>query len=228
MRGRLIALEGVDGCGKSTQAKRLAEAIGAVLTREPGATSLGGVLRSLMLNHDQVKPDPVPRANALMMMADRAQHIAEVIRPAIEAGQWVVTDRYSASTIAYQGYGLEIELDELQKVIDFATEGFEPDLYIYLTVEPEEVAIRLRSVAPDRFESLGAEFFERVRSGYEAQASGPQWARVSGSGSPDDVASRVLDVVTSKLGTPGTTGCWDVWQVRSPSANAYCDKLADC
>ena len=102
-RGRLIALEGIDGCGKSTQAGALAAALGARLTHEPGATPVGALLRRLLLAPDS--PAPSPRTEALLMAADRAEHVAQVVEPALAAGDWVVTDRYSASTIAYQGYG---------------------------------------------------------------------------------------------------------------------------
>ncbi|MCI4318420.1 MAG: dTMP kinase, partial [Thermoplasmata archaeon] len=102
-RGRLIALEGVDGCGKSTQSRLLATSLGAELTFEPGATDLGRELRTLLLGRSDLPVDP--HAEALLMAADRAQHVAEVIDPALRVGRWVVTDRYSASTLAYQGWG---------------------------------------------------------------------------------------------------------------------------
>ena len=106
-RGRLIALEGIDGCGKSTQARALAEALGARLTFEPGATPVGARLRELLLAPDVVPPSP--RAEALLMAADRAEHVARVLEPALAAGEWVVSDRYAGSTIAYQGYGQGLE-----------------------------------------------------------------------------------------------------------------------
>ena len=106
-RGRLIALEGIDGCGKSTQAALLADHLKARLTFEPGATPLGTALRELLLN--PALPDVEARAEALLMAADRAQHVAEVIDPLLAAGTSVVTDRFTASTLAYQGFGQRLD-----------------------------------------------------------------------------------------------------------------------
>ena len=122
-RGRLIALEGVDGCGKSTQAVLLAGAIGALSTAEPGATQLGATLRALAL--DPGLPPVSERAEALLMAADRSQHVVEVVRPALERGQWVVTERFSGSTLAYQGYGRGLDLDELRRLVSWASEGID-------------------------------------------------------------------------------------------------------
>ncbi|HLW44623.1 MAG TPA: dTMP kinase, partial [Acidimicrobiales bacterium] len=138
-RGRLVALEGVDGSGKSTQAKILAESLGAVLTFEPGATQLGRALRRLLLDPDRPVLDV--RSEALLMAADRAQHVAQVIRPALDAGQLVVTDRFSGSTLAYQGCGRGLPVGELRQLVDWASGGVEADLTILVDV-PISVARR--------------------------------------------------------------------------------------
>lgn len=119
-RGRYIALEGFDGSGKSTQAALLAAARNAVLTREPGGTPLGEALRSALLHADD-EGAPAPRAEALLFCADRAQHIATVVVPALESGRDVVTDRSYGSTLAYQGYGRGLPLEELRDLIDYAS-----------------------------------------------------------------------------------------------------------
>lgn len=142
--GRLIALEGIDGCGKSTQARILADALGAVLTHEPGATALGQALRSLLL--DPARPAPVPRAEALLMAADRAQHVDELVRPALAEGRWVVTDRFSGSTLAYQGWGRGLAADPLRQVVAWAAGGVEPDLSVLVDVEPAVARQRLGAV----------------------------------------------------------------------------------
>jgi dTMP kinase len=125
-RGRLIALEGIDGCGKSTQASALADVLGAQLTFEPGATPVGARLRELLLTPDATPP--TARAEALLMAADRAEHVVRVVEPALAAGEWVVSDRYAGSTIAYQGYGQGLDPSELVGLVRWATGGLAADL----------------------------------------------------------------------------------------------------
>ncbi len=190
-RGRLVAFEGVDGCGKSTQAALLAERLGGVLTFEPGATPLGASLRRVLLETDRVPIDP--RAEALLMAADRAQHVTEVIEPALAAGSWVVTDRFSGSTFAYQGYGRGLALDELAQVVRVATHGVTPDLTVLLDVPVEVARQRRTGAVPDRFEAEDEEFLERVAEGFSilARAKPDRWVVIDGTGSVDDVAAAV-------------------------------------
>jgi dTMP kinase len=200
-RGLLIALEGIDGCGKSTQARALAERLGALLTFEPGATPLGKSLRRLVLDRDQA---PVSeRSEALLMAADRAQHLAEVVLPALDAGTWVVTDRFSASTIAYQGFGRGLDRTELDGLIEWATGGVSPDLTLLIDV-PLDVAARRRGVVPgDRLEAQGDHFLQRVADGYRclaAEAATP-WLVVDGTGSEQEVAASVWSGVCDMVGS---------------------------
>ena len=199
--GRLIALEGVDGCGKSTHAHRLADALGALCTAEPGATALGTRLRALVLDPDL--PAVSPRAEALLMAADRAEHVAEVVAPALDAGRWVVADRFSGSTLAYQGYGRGLDLDALGRLVAWAAAGISPDLTVLLDVPLDVARRRLGAQRADRLESLGADFHERVRAGYlELAAADPTWVVVDGTGDEDDVAALVRGAVTARLGSP--------------------------
>ena len=147
-RGRLIALEGIDGCGKSTQAAALAEVLGAQLTFEPGATPVGARLRELLLAPDAAPPSP--RAEALLMAADRAEHVARVLEPALAAGEWVVSDRYAGSTIAYQGYGQGLDIAALDELVRWATDGLAADLSILVDVSVEVAAGRLAASGPER------------------------------------------------------------------------------
>jgi len=196
--GRLIALEGGEGTGKSTQAAVLAAALGAVLTREPGGTETGRRIRSIVLDPTLTGLDG--RAEALLLLADRAQHVAEVIRPALERGVDVVTDRFAGSTLAYQGWGRGLDVGELERLSAWATDGLAPDLVVLLDVAPEVAARRLHR-APDRMELAGDAFHRQVADGYRAlAASSPsRWVVVDGSGSVDEVAARVRAAVDSRL-----------------------------
>jgi dTMP kinase len=206
-RGRLIALEGIDGCGKSTQARALAAALGARLTHEPGATPLGASLRELLLAPDA--PPPTPRAEALLMAADRAEHVALVVEPALAAGEWVVTDRYAGSTIAYQGYGRGLPVAELAELSAWASGGVAADLSVLVDVRIEIAAARLAGSpgGTDRMERLGGEFAARVREGFLAQAAeDPEhWVVVDGSRSVETITAHIVDVVHDRLGAaPGS------------------------
>jgi dTMP kinase len=186
--GRLIALEGIDGCGKSTQARLLADRIGALYTFEPGATALGASLRTLLL-----EPGPAvhERTEALLMAADRAQHVAEVVRPALGRGRWVVTDRFSASTLAYQGYGRSLDIGELAQLVEWATGGLTPDLAILVEVDPALGLARRRGSVDDRM----ADGYRRVVERQETP-----WLVVDGGGTIDQVAAEIWAGVQSRFG----------------------------
>ena len=197
-RGRLIALEGLDGSGKTTQARVLADRIGALYTAEPGATALGATLRSVLL--DPGTPKMSTRAEALIVAADRAQHVEEVVTPALESGRWVVTDRFSGSTFAYQGFGRGLDLDGLRALDRWATGGLTPDLTVLVDLPVEAAVERRAPRGADRLEGLGVAFQERVRRGYLALASSDRdWAVVDGGSSVDEVARRIFDVVNDQL-----------------------------
>jgi dTMP kinase len=204
VRGRLIAIEGIDGSGKTSQVRLLAgaaEKAGTVtVTSEPGATALGAGLRGLLLDPDL--PPVAERSEALLMAADRAQHMAEVVAPALTAGRWVVTDRFSGSTLAYQGYGRGLDVDELRRLVDWATGGIAPDLNVLVDVPVEVGRRRRRGARDDRLESLGEGFQERVRSGYLALAAADadHWVVIDGVGEVQEVASRLSAAVVARLG----------------------------
>ena len=199
MTGRLIAVEGVDASGKSTQARILAESLGAVFTFQFGATGAGAVIRGLLLDPANDALDD--RTEALLIIADKAQHVAEIVAPALRAGQDVVTDRFTASTLAYQGYGRGLDLQQLRTMMHFATGGLEPDLNLLLEI-PSELASQRLGSSVDRFEGEGREFLERVQAGYlaMARADPAHWAVVDADGPVEEVASRVLAVVQQRLG----------------------------
>jgi dTMP kinase len=196
-RGRFIVLEGGEASGKSTQCRLLAEQLGAVATFEPGATPVGAELRRILLGTATRSLDP--RAEALLMIADRAHHVAEIVEPALRDGRDVVCDRYTGSTVAYQGRGRGLDEEELRAMSQWAAAGLEPDLVVLLDVPPEEAA-RRRLESPDRLEAAGAEFHRRVAEGFRDQAVGSaNWVVVDGVGSVDEVASRVAAAVRDGL-----------------------------
>ncbi len=203
-RGRLIALEGIDGCGKSTQARAVAGEIGALLTHEPGATPIGARLRQLLLAPDD--PPLTARAEALLMAADRAEHVALVIGPALVAGTWVVSDRFSASTIAYQGYGRGLDPGALADLVAWATDGVTADLSVLVDVPVEVAAARLAAVGDgggvDRMERLGPQFATRVREGFLAQAAADpaHWIIVDGQTESTPLTAHIVASVRARLG----------------------------
>ena len=199
MTGRLIAFEGGEAVGKSTQARLLAERLGAHSTFEPGATELGARIRSLVLDAADL---PVsPRAEALLMAADRAQHVAEVIRPALEAGIDVVTDRFIGSSLAYQGFGRSLGVDEILALSLFATAGLRPDSVLLLEVS-DEVARTRRASPGDRIEAEAVEFHRRVAEGYRtlAEHNADQWTVIDGDRPVEEVAEAVYAAVRERLG----------------------------
>ena len=191
--GVFIAFEGGDGCGKSTQSQILKEHFKkagrqVVLTREPGGTEMGKSIRSLLLHGQDV--DPV--TEALLYAADRAHHVESLIRPALEAGKVVITDRFLASSIAYQGYGRGQDLELIADLGEIATRGLTPDLTFLLEVPPQTALRRIETEA-DRFEKLGAGFQEKVQAGFrEIAAKDPlSWVSIVGGGSIEEIAAQI-------------------------------------
>ncbi len=190
--GYYVALEGAEGSGKSSHAARLAAALDAVLTHETGGTEIGVRLRAILHDVDVVDLDD--RAEALIIAADRAQHVARVVTPALAAGRCVVSDRSVYSTLAYQGYGRGLDLDELRGINDWAIGGRWPDRVVLLDAPVEVLAARLHGRELDRFERAGDEFHRRVVDGFQAMAVADpaRWVVVDATGEPDAVAAEVL------------------------------------
>jgi dTMP kinase len=198
-RGRFVAFEGGEGTGKSTQARLLATTLDALLTREPGGTGLGERIRRLVLDQGA---DPVgERAEALLFAAARAQHVVEVIRPALEAGRHVVTDRFLHSSIAYQGYGRGLPPGDIGDLSRWATAGLRPDLVVLLEVAPEVAARRLDRPL-DRLEASGSAFHERVQDGFRALAAEDpeRWLVLDGDRDVGALAAEIAAAVRDRLG----------------------------
>ena len=210
MRGKFITFEGPEGGGKSTHVKALAEALRArgktvLLTREPGGTPLAEKIRGLV--REEFDDPPVTRSEVLLFLAARAQVVANVIKPALARGEWVICDRFADSTFAYQGFGRGIDVALLRRLNDFATEGLVPDLTILLDVPPEVSRQRLaaRQVATattaDRMEQAGQEFHRRLRDGFLALAKDEpaRFAVIDSSGPCEAVSAHVFDAVQRLL-----------------------------
>ena len=197
-----FAFEGCDASGKTTQGSLFAARIGARFTREPGDTPAGARIRSLVLDHSPEGASLSARAEALLMAADRAQHVAELIEPTLASGQHVVTDRYLASSVAYQGYARGLDPTMVRDLSLWAVNGRVPDLTVLLSVPVSVVLARMSAVGSlDRLESEGSEFFGRVVEGFEVQAAiAPEpWLVIDGVGSIDEVATRVWDGVSNRF-----------------------------
>jgi dTMP kinase len=198
--GRFVVLEGGDASGKSTQAALLVERLrglgrDVVLTFEPGATEAGAEIRELLL-HSAGSIEPL--AETLLLAADRAQEVADIVRPALARGADVVSDRYVPSSLAYQGVGRGLGIEKVEKLNRWATGGLEPDVVVVLDVD-DAVAASRRAVPGDRLERAGAEFHAAVRNAYRSLAAERGWALVDGNADVDVVAERVWGVVRERL-----------------------------
>ena len=197
--GRYITFEGAEGCGKSTHARILGEALDAVVTREHGGTRIGLLIRSILA--DPSNTDLTDKAEALLIAADRAQHLAEVVEPALAAGRHVVSDRSVFSSLAYQSNGRGLPVDTIRAVNDWAISGRWPELVIFIDVSAATLERRLRKRDLDRFERAGAEFHQRVLDGFrEMAAADPErWVLVDGDRDRAVVALEIRNAVRERL-----------------------------
>lgn len=205
MSGLFITFEGGDGVGKSTQVAQLVEHLQAgghtvVTTREPGGTDLGVEIRNIVLHH---RGEIAPRAEALLYAADRAHHVATLVRPALERGDVVIQDRYFDSSVAYQGAGRVLDGAEIKDISMWATENLVPDLTILLDLDPAEARVRLdaEEKAFDRLESEKQDFHARVRAGFLALATAEpaRWLVLNAADDRDSIAAAIRERVNHLL-----------------------------
>ena len=203
MHGRFITIEGIDGAGNSTQTANLLKfikdkGIDVVHTREPGGTPPGEKIREMLLSDEMGAT-----AETLLFFAARAEHVEKVIQPALDAGRWVVSDRFTDATYAYQAGGKGFSGEKIEALEHWTLGNFEPDLTILFDIAPEKAAERLRARAgnEDRFERMGVDFFTRVRNAYllRARNSPSRFLIVDAEQSPDEVARRIAQGVAQWL-----------------------------
>ena len=200
--GLFITFEGIDGCGKTTQINLLKNYLEnngykVILTREPGAKGLGEKLREILLNYDG---EVSSNCESFLFLADRAQHIDTIIKPAIQNGVVVLCDRHTDSTVAYQGYGRSLDLDQIKHLNNIATSGVKPDITFILDIDIETSLIRIGK-GRDRMENSGREFFERVRNGYiEISKQEPERVKLlNGKDTIDNLNKQIIDSVQKIL-----------------------------
>ncbi len=206
MKGLLIVLEGIDGCGKSTQVNHLStwlpksglmpKGADLVITREPGGTELGENIRKLLLsNYEKYEPHQI--TELLLYAADRAQHISQVILPAIQKGNWVISDRFSSSTMAYQGFGRMINKKVISQLEAIACQGIQADITLLLDISVSESIKRRQGQMEDRIESEGELFLERVSNGFKSMAANKNWLIIPAN-ERLNLVSRVIEDKLSK------------------------------
>lgn len=192
-KGYWIAFEGTDGCGKSTQAGKLAQKLDAFLTWEPGNTVIGDMIRYILLNQ---KESMTFKCEALLFAADRAEHISSVVRPRLDKGINVVSDRSIWSSVVYQGIGRGLEVDKILEIGSWASEGVLPDIVVYLRNDTKKALDKIST--PDRIESEGYEFMNRAEEGFYAMAKKYNWIMVD-TGTVAEVEQQIEQAINARI-----------------------------
>ena len=204
MRGKFIVIEGIDGCGKTTQIDEIAKWLPnsglmrgnsqLVKTREPGGSLLGKKLRNLILDNDK-NNRPSSLAELLLYSADRAEHVSKIISPALEKEDWVLSDRFADSTLAYQGYGRHINLEIIKNIESIVCQGENPDLTIFLEISAEESVLRRKNSVPDRIESEGINFLQKVNEGFKLIAKEKNWKVISATQNINTISNEIKETL---------------------------------
>ncbi len=204
MAGSLITFEGIDGSGKSTQIQMLEHEFNKLgveykTFREPGGTELSEKIRAILLDKENI--ELISTAESLLFAAARAQLTVEQIKPAIEKGEFVICDRFTDSTIAYQGYGRGLDIKQLEEINYIATAGLTPDITFILDISPEAAAVRMEAEALDRMEETGVDFFRRIRGGYrQIKEQNPNRYRlINGEQSPENVFKEIKEIIVKQF-----------------------------
>ena len=210
MKGKFIVFEGIDGSGKTTQINQLSKwLIGTdlipennklVITREPGGTKLGKSIRSLLLDTSREK-SPGSITELLLYAADRSQHVNEIIRPTLDKGDWVISDRFCGSTLAYQGYGRKLDINLIKDLEAIATQGIAPDITFLLDIPIEESIRRRMNRKDDRIEKEGREFLSNVSLGFQALSEDSNWKKISAINSEEKIISEIKSEIKKLIKT---------------------------
>ena len=208
MEGKFIVLEGIDGCGKTTQINELSKwlpssglinkNVNLIKTREPGGSTLGKEIRDLILNTNKSN-SPSSLCELLLYSADRAEHISKVISPALQNGNWIISDRFSGSTLAYQGYGRGINIDIIKKLEYIVCQDMKPDLTFFLEISPEESMLRRKNKVADRIESEGLEFLKKVNHGFKLIALENDWEIIKASQDINSISQQIQSSLINKF-----------------------------
>ena len=208
MKGKFIVIEGIDGCGKTTQIDELSKWLpnsGLIMkgsklitTREPGGSLLGKKLRRLILDNNK-KNKPSSLTELLLYSADRAEHVSKIISPALNNNDWVISDRFSDSTLAYQGYGRNINLEIIKNIESIVCQGTSPDLTFFIEISPEESLIRRKNEVPDRIESEGIRFLEKVNEGFKLIAKQKNWKVISASQNIQTISNQIKETLLNNF-----------------------------
>ena len=204
MRGKFIVIEGIDGCGKTTQIEEISKWLPnsglmkkkskLIKTREPGGSLLGKKLRNLILDNNK-NNKPSSLAELLLYSADRAEHVCKIITPALENEDWVISDRFSDSTLAYQGYGRQINLEIIKNIESIVCQGEKPDLTIFLDISAEESFSRRKNLVPDRIESEGIKFLQKVNEGFKLIAKEKNWKVISATQNINNISNEIKETL---------------------------------
>ena len=208
MRGKFIVLEGIDGCGKTTQIEAISRWLPTsglmkknsrlVQTREPGGSLLGKKLRSLILDTNK-NNKPSSLAELLLYSADRAEHVSKIISPALDNEDWVLSDRFADSTLAYQGYGRNINIEIIKNIESIVCQGEKPDLTIFLEISAEESILRRKNLVPDRIESEGEKFLQKVNEGFKLIAKEKNWKVISARQNINTISDEIKETLLKRF-----------------------------
>ena len=204
MAGRFITFEGIDGSGKSTQIKMLESELKRVggkyrIFREPGGTQLSEKIREILLDRENIDFSPI--AESLLFAAARIQLVEEEIKPSIAKGEFVICDRFTDSTIAYQGYGRRLDVKNLEEINRIATDSIIPDITFILDMDPGKAMGRIEKETPDRMEAIGVKFINKVREGYNliAEQNPDRCVKINGDQPPEYVFKDIYRVIMKRF-----------------------------